>query len=209
MADSEDRLRCWAAGVQVTLELEAARENARHMLDLLQTGADPNSSTTFRTEAANYSLHVGAAELGIVDAQACGETPVDLSWIGEFRRLGEKIRSPATNEPDAHGQFEAIDSVIDWLRRDAAGANRPEWFSVKGIAKALPGRYPFIDAEAYWDSLSGDQRRAFVREMGLEDDIPQYSIDELENVTLGMLSGDAVDAIEGFVEAARLAGRLG
>jgi len=107
------------------MELDAARENARHMLDLLQQRENPDTSQTFHTEAENYLLHIGAAEIGIEDAETCGEKPIDLSWIGEFRRLHGTLVKPPRNEADAHSQFEALDSVADWLRRDVAGLPRP------------------------------------------------------------------------------------
>jgi hypothetical protein len=107
------------------MELDRARENARHMLDLLQQRVDPHSSTTFQTEAANYSLHISAVREGIREAEGCGETPIDLSWIGEFRRTSGLIDRPAYNESDAHMQFDALDSVADWLQRDTAGIRSP------------------------------------------------------------------------------------
>jgi hypothetical protein len=125
MAGADERLRCWAAGVEVAQQLEAARENSRRILGLLQQGVDPNTSTTFRTEAANYRLHVGAVEEGIRDAERCGETPVVLSWIGEFRRFALGIGSVPSYEEDAHSQVQELDSVIDWLQRDTAGIPRP------------------------------------------------------------------------------------
>lgn len=123
---TDERLRCFASGVETAQQLDAAIENSRHMLDILQSGADPHSSTSFQTEAANYSLHIGAFEEGIRQAEACGEVGIELSWIGEFRRLEGLIRKAPTNESDAHGQFDALDSVKDWLRRDMAGIPEPQ-----------------------------------------------------------------------------------
>jgi hypothetical protein len=129
MATVDDRLRCWAAGVEVSMEVEAAHENARNMLELVQSGADPNTSQTYHVEAANYSLHLGAAEEGIRQAEACGEfhyRPGELSWVGEFRRQSGILKSRSTTEADAHSRFDAVDSVIDWLRRDTAGIPEPK-----------------------------------------------------------------------------------
>lgn len=176
MAGTDERLRCWAAGAQVTIELESAIENSRHMLDLLQQGVDPNSSTTFRTEAANYSLHLGAVEEGVREAERCGETPIDLSWIGEFRRLHGKIRGPPSNEPDAHGQFDALDSVLDWLRRDTAGIPEPsgatEYAVYKGDSDGEIARFATEDE-------AGDY---ILREFGDESNLPDDETHFFEEV---------------------------
>jgi len=161
----DDRLRCWAAGVQVALELEAAMDNSRHMLDMLQRGEDPASSTTFQTEASNYSLHIGAVDEGVRQAKDCGESAIDLSWVGELRRLDVFLRDPPANEADAHQQFEALDSVLDWLRRDAAGIPEPVGVSAEGpyvVASTDPGGETHIDS--VWtrreDALRAIERNA-------------------------------------------------
>jgi hypothetical protein len=154
VGDADERLRCWAAGVQVQLELDAARENARHMLELLQSGADPKSSMTFETEAANYRLHIGAVELGIRDAEACGDKPIDPSWVGEFKRFAVGIGNVPSYEEDAHSQVQELDSVADWLQRDTAGIPRPGDEATGTAHDAHPSgpketvyRVPIIDSE--------------------------------------------------------------
>jgi hypothetical protein len=199
VGDADERLRCWAAGVQVQLELDAARENARHMLELLQGRADPNTSTTFQTEAANYSLHLGALALGVQDAKACGERAIDLSWIGETDRLHLMLQRPPSNESDAHSQLEALDSVADWLRRDVAGLPRPGQSGRRAHGEAemsepgvVIGSYPVIDAEREWDAGDRVIREDILRELGFKDE----DFGDLPDRSFGALDGDTTDALE-------------
>ncbi|MGI0156702.1 MAG: hypothetical protein ACREDE_11310 [Thermoplasmata archaeon] len=164
MADDE-RLRCWAAGVEVRGELDAARDSARNIRDLIRHGFGPGLSTAYDAEAANYRLHVGTVEDGIRGAGACGETPIDLSWIGEFRRHLAAIAKPPTNEFDAGVRAELLQSVIDWLERDTAGIPKPSGTTphLKRYEELPPRGPPVEEPEGDYEEMM-QAREEFAKE---------------------------------------------
>ncbi|MBF6555489.1 MAG: hypothetical protein IVW52_04855 [Acidimicrobiales bacterium] len=71
--------------------------------------------------------------------------------------------------------------------------------AVGGIAAALPGEYPFIDAEAEWDSLDRVGRDALLRGIGVAPE----DIGDLPDRPYGVLPGDVQDVLD--ARAARAA----
>lgn len=205
MAEDGDRLRCWALGARVRESVDWLARNARELAQPMGTGEREARLGVLRVQMNNLSALIGQSE------GKCGIEPVVRSDFERLRgAIGKEDPSTVNRYADdfaamLHGEaleksaYPTGGRVRDLTERDAMEENLRrrgvDLRSVAGIAKAVPGRYPFIDAEAFWDSLDGVLRRSVLTELNFVG--PDY--DDYPERPYGALDKDFQDVLEAYV----------
>ena len=209
MAEDGDRLRCWALGARVRESVDWLARNARELAQPMGTGEREARLGVLRIQMSNLSALIGQSE------GKCGIEPVVRA---DFERLKGALDKTHLNQASGSilnryaDDFAAmlhgvaleesawnVGRVRDLTERDAMEeALRKQGVdlrSVAGIAKAVPGRYPFIDAEAFWESLDAVLRRSVLTELNFVG--PDY--DDYPERSYGTLDKDFQDVLEAYV----------
>jgi hypothetical protein len=172
--DATRGLRCFVVGAAVRDEMDVIEGSLRRAPHYF-----PNSGL----ERNGLAYNVSRTDALLRDAvENCG-IPSDSDILEEWRQFRESSTS-----------FDVLTkSLLDkWyaFRNTLRSASETR----DTAPKAMPGRYPFIDAEVLWEDADAEGRVRILREIGFID----VEMGGVVGRPFGALDKDTQDALEGY-----------
>lgn len=125
MTEDNERLRCWASGEEARRTLEDAYTALE---DVLRANIDGNAAVK-EYRSNNYAARIREMDNLVEDAIRCGETPIELSWIGRYRKYRPGLVAAQTSgeypQADLLSQIAEVADVLTWMAKDAGVLPRP------------------------------------------------------------------------------------
>lgn len=191
MTDDAERLRCWALGVRVREATDDLIHNARELNHPMSPRERENRTALFRTQLSNLEDELGKS-------RDCGGEALSMVYMDSDRLRKAFAKDSRAVGPVADNLGLTLHTVAS-ERATGEETGGPQMRAA--IATAMPGRFPFIDAEAFWEGLGSSERRAFLAshfDYGIEE------ATELSRRPFGALDKDFQDVLKGMAASGKL-----